>query len=71
MCLARVPFMQESFLRTNIGGRSSQTQLYQLRRLFAINGRLHVSALFGHRQVFSQMPVYLWIFFIFLDPGLI
>jgi hypothetical protein len=40
---------------TNIGGRSSQTQLCQLRCFFAINGKLHVSALIGHRQVFSQI----------------
>jgi hypothetical protein len=40
---------------SNTGGRSSQTQLRQLRCLFAINGKLHVSALIGHRQVFSQI----------------
>jgi hypothetical protein len=39
----------------NIGGRSSQTQLCQLRCLFAVNGKLHVLAIIGHHQVFSQM----------------
>jgi hypothetical protein len=47
--------LKRSYLVTNIGGRSSQTQLFQLRYLFALNGKLHVSALIGHRQVFSQI----------------
>ena len=39
----------------------SQTQLCQLSVLMTVTGKLHVSALVGHRQVFYYMCIYIYV----------